>query len=260
MGVTEYLNDIVSIAEEYFIQAPLIVGGIARDYAMGLSPIKTDDVDLTTNTADSLRLGVLVADKYNVSFNIFEDGHIIVNFDNFNIDFSSNFISEDVVKFLNKKNTTIDKTDYEVYSRDFTINTLHQDIRTKEIIDPTGSGLDDLSSGLIKTPVPASISIADDPRRAFRAIYFAAKYDFEIDKEIIAYISNNHEIFSDGRVKDRFISMKINSSISASPDKTIKYLKEMNLLSRVPLTGFFKDYMIKNKMVIEYLDNEKRNR
>jgi len=231
-----------------------MVGGVPRDYSMKLGPIKTTDIDLTTNTPDSLRLGILLADKLNSSFKIFDDSHITLYLNNYSIDFSSNFKSDDVIKELNKIGIN-DESLYEVYSRDFSINTLHQDLITKEIFDLTGDALKDISDKIIKTPVDASITLSDDPRRIFRAIYFASKYNFSIDNSIIDYVLNNNDLIYSDSISDPFISAKISKAMLSNSSLTIKYLKDMNILSRVPLTGYFKDYLIKNRLVVEYLDN-----
>jgi hypothetical protein len=231
-----------------------MVGGVPRDYSMNLGPIKTTDIDLTTNTPDSLRLGILLADKLNSSFKIFDDNHITLYLNNYSIDFSSNFKSDDVIKELNRMGIS-DESLYEVYSRDFSINTLHQDLMTKEIFDLTGDALKDISDKAIKTPVDASITLSDDPRRVFRAIYFASKYNFSIDNSIIDYVLNNNDLIYSDSISDPFISAKISKAMLSNSSLTIKYLKDMNILSRVPLTGYFKDYLIKNRLVVEYLDN-----
>jgi tRNA nucleotidyltransferase/poly(A) polymerase len=263
MTISDSLKAVGEIARDSSIEQPHLVGGVPRDYAMGLKSILTSDVDLTTNTSDSLRLGVLVASYFNKSFNVFEDGHASVYFKNYNIDFSSNFKSNNVIGFLKSEKCNkficpaypdIGSEMFEVYSRDFTMNTLHQDIFTKKIIDITGRGLDDISDGVIKTPVPAEITMSDDPRRVFRAIYFASKYKFKIDDDIVNYVVKNNELLSSNKVKDRFVSSKINSSMKYDEKTTIDYLIKMNILSRVPMVGQFKDYLIKNKLIVKYLD------
>lgn len=61
-------------------------------------------------------------------------------------------------------------------TRDFTINALYIDLlrvkpasRTTEILDPTGSGFDDLLSGVLRTPLNPLVTLGDDPLRILRA-------------------------------------------------------------------------------------------
>ncbi len=171
MPIKETLNLIARLAQHYNIDKPYIVGGLPRDLYLK-KDIKTNDVDLTTNSLDVLRLGILVADKLNVPFELSEDSHVTVYFDEFDIDFSSHFISDKVLEFLDGKFAGFE----EAFSRDFTINTLHQDLATENFFDPTQQAVQDLAAGVIRTPVPPEITFSDDPRRAYRAINLAVRY------------------------------------------------------------------------------------
>lgn len=66
----------------------------------------------------------------------------------------------------------------DVYRRDFTINTLLENLHTGELLDLTGQALEDLRLGLIRTPKPPRVTFYDDPLRMLRAIRFAARLDF----------------------------------------------------------------------------------
>ncbi|KAK9804964.1 hypothetical protein WJX73_004680 [Symbiochloris irregularis] len=70
--------------------------------------------------------------------------------------------------------------------RDFTINSLFYNITTNEVEDWTGRGQEDLQSGLIRTPLPASETFMDDPLRVLRAVRFAARFGFTLDEELQA--------------------------------------------------------------------------
>lgn len=45
-------------------------------------------------------------------------------------------------------------------SRDFTVNALYYDVRDAVVLDPTGRGRADLASRLLRTPLPASETLA----------------------------------------------------------------------------------------------------
>jgi tRNA nucleotidyltransferase/poly(A) polymerase len=201
MELKEILKLIDALAQQYMIGKPYIVGGVPRDVYMKIPNLKTTDVDITTNSNDVLRLGILFADKINVTFELSDDGHVTVYSDNFDVDFSSHFVSEGVKEYLNGKYEGLE----EVFSRDFTINTLHQDLTTGEIFDPTEMGFDDIKNKIIRTPVPPEITLTDDPRRIYRAINLAARYNFDIDSEIKNFVSENQDIFSPQNIKDKYI-------------------------------------------------------
>ena len=251
MDLGETLILVSKISEKYLTDKPYIVGGLPRDVYLKRE-IKTTDVDITTNSPDVLRLGILVADQLNVTFELSDDGHITVFTDSFDLDFSSHFISSGVVSYFGNKNKEL----HEAFSRDFTINTLHQDLVTREIIDPTGQGFADIKNKVIKTPVPPEITLKDDPRRIYRAINLAARYGYRIDKSIIDFTLKNPDIFSSNNIKDKYISIKISKSLKEDIDLTLNLLRELNLLKNVPRTGYFKDVLISRKLLTEYLGDE----
>jgi poly(A) polymerase len=248
MSIYNALNIVYYLAEKNLIDKPYIVGGLARDVYLG-KDIKTSDVDLTTNSPDVLRLGILVADNLNVTFELSDDGHITVFTDSFDLDFSSNFESPAVIEYIGN-----DKKDLaEAYSRDFTINTLHQDIKTKKILDPTGKAFDDIKKGIINTPVPPDITFTDDPRRIYRAINLAVRYDLRISDEIVDFSVKNRELFKNEKIKEKYITVKLAKAFKINPDKTISLLKQLKLFHSVPLVGAFKDTLIEKRMLAEYL-------
>ena len=245
------LEIVKKISQQYMIDTPYTVGGLPRDIYLSGKDVKTPDVDLTTNSSEVLRLAILVSDNFNVPFELSDDGHTTVFTDYFDLDFSSNFISDKVSSYLG----TDHKKFHEAFSRDFTINTLHQDLVTREFFDPTGMAIKDLDSKIIRTPVPAEITLTDDPRRIYRAVNLAARYDFKIDDEIKNFVIDNPEIFIGSSVKDKYITVKINKALKENELLTIKLLKEMNLFKNIPLSGHFKEVLIRNKLLSEYLES-----
>jgi poly(A) polymerase len=69
----------------------------------------------------------------------------------------------------------------DAFRRDFTVNTLFYDARTFNVIDYTG-GVADLRARLIRTVGEPEIRMREDPIRMIRAVRFAAKLDFEIER------------------------------------------------------------------------------
>jgi len=249
MSLKDTLKFIDSIANKYLIDKTFVVGGLPRDIFMDIPNVKTTDIDLTTNSSEVLRLGILLAEELNVTFELSDDGHVTVFSEEFDLDFSSNFVSDGVVKHLNGANEGFE----EAFSRDFTINALHQDLISGEITDPTGQGFEDMRSKLIRTPVPPEITLTDDPRRVYRAINLAARYDFDIAPEIKEFTISNPSLFSSGNVKDKYIAVKIGKALKANQDLTLKLLKDLGLFKNVPLSGYFKDILIEKKILVDYL-------
>ena len=69
----------------------------------------------------------------------------------------------------------------DVFRRDFTINTLLENLHSGEVLDLTGRAMSDLRAGVIRTPLDPRITFFDDPLRMLRAVRFAARFGFQID-------------------------------------------------------------------------------
>ena len=68
--------------------------------------------------------------------------------------------------------------------RDFTVNTLLIPVGKADpaqIIDPLGSGRDDLGKRILRTPMEPGYTLANDPLRMLRAVRFLAVEEFELD-------------------------------------------------------------------------------
>lgn len=99
--------------------------------------------------------------------------------------------NEEYVRGNRKPTTSFGTLKEDVERRDFTINTLLEDLTTKEIVDLTGQGIDDLKKGIIRTPLEPNITFQDDPLRMLRAVRFATKYNFEFADDIIPALKRN---------------------------------------------------------------------
>jgi putative nucleotidyltransferase with HDIG domain len=91
--------------------------------------------------------------------------------------------------------------------RDFTINALALSLNEEtygNLLDPF-NGLQDLNTGVIRTPLDPDITYSDDPLRMLRAIRFASQLQFRIEKESLQAIIRNKnriKIISRERIVD----------------------------------------------------------
>ena len=79
--------------------------------------------------------------------------------------------------------------------RDFTINAMAISLNSAnygELIDPF-TGISDLETKTIKTPLNPDITYSDDPLRMMRAIRFSSELNFEIENESYSSICKNAE-------------------------------------------------------------------
>ncbi len=125
--------------------------------------------------------------------------------------------------------------------RDFTINTLLENLHTGEILDPLGKALPDLQARLIRTPREPKATFYEDPLRMLRAVRFAVQLDFEIEaqtREAIGEEARRLAIISKERIRDEF------TKILEQPDagRGLQMLFETGLLKEfaqplLPMVG-----------------------
>lgn len=120
----------------------------------------------------------------------------------------------------------------DVNRRDFTINSLLKDLTSGEILDLTGKGREDISRGIVRTPLNPDIIFSDDPLRMLRAVRFTVKYDWDLPMFMIKSIKRNADklkTISAERIRDELNKMLVTSS----PGKAVKLLKTTGLLKYV---------------------------
>ena len=79
------------------------------------------------------------------------------------------------------EDNTFGTPETDAYRRDFTVNGLFYDIKTFSVIDWVG-GLKDLKKGILRSIGDPMIRFREDPVRMMRAIKFAARLDFKIER------------------------------------------------------------------------------
>lgn len=99
------------------------------------------------------------------------------------------------------------------------------------IVDPHG-GLDDLASGLLRTPLDPQVTFEDDPLRMLRAARFAAQLGFRVAPEALEAMeaaADRIEIVSQERITD-----ELGKTLAAPlPSLGFSLLHETGLLERV---------------------------
>lgn len=228
MPVKEILLEIKRLATENGLSEPYIVGGLPRDKILNRAR-KIEDVDITSGDESIFKLAELSANHFRVNPMRFPDGHYQLWIEGLKFDFSSNYNSPDVEYFLTragvKKPTEMQK---ELFSRDFTCNTLILPLTLRKIIDPTGLALDDIKKKLIRTPLPPRITLRDDTKRVIRVVYLAAKLGFQVEPDIIKWVRNNPDKIRE-EVSPGFARRKLASATRANPEITNQLMNAMNL-------------------------------
>lgn len=238
MKLKELLNLISSIAKKKGTSPPFLCGGICRDKILNRIN-KIEDVDLTTgdDTVANLakEVSIALSKQFNVSTKTMDDGHSSIFLGDFKVDFSSNFVVPEIDKYLLKlgikKPTPMQR---EIFSRDFTCNAMLMTLDLKHVIDPTNKGLADINQKIIRTCLSPEITLLSNKNRVVRAIYLAAKLDFDLDPELQQWITKHPESIRFS--SDRALAEKLNKAIAANPNRTTYLLDQMGLWNQIPIT------------------------
>ncbi len=161
-----------------------LVGGFVRDKVMGLSSAK-DDIDLVLE-GDALELARSlhargVSDHAPVVYPRFGTAMLTVQGRAVELVTAriESYAPESRKPDTVRPGTLAD----DARRRDFTINTLLENLHTGEISDPLGLAYADLEARVIRTPTDPALTFADDPLRMLRAVRFAARFGFQIAPE-----------------------------------------------------------------------------
>lgn len=246
MKLSQLLSVIEKIANDKGISTPYIVGGVPRDKVMD-KIFELNDIDLTTGDEGVKYLAKELSIKLDrkAGYMVMPDGHARITIGDLKLDFSSNFRVpniETILKNIGIKNPS--EIQQELYSRDFTCNTLLMSLNLKEIQDPTGLAVEDIKKRMLKTCLKPEITLGIDNRRVVRVIYLSAKLKFEIDPEIIAWVKKHPE--SIANVRPQYLVKKLTKALKYDKEKTVSLLDQIGLWPYIPPLKELLPYMTDN--------------
>jgi poly(A) polymerase len=102
-----------------------------------------------------------------------------------------------------------DTLEGDLVRRDFTVNAMALRVPGPQLVDPTG-GVEDLLSGVLRTPTEPTVSFGDDPLRMLRAARFAAQLGFSVDPsvaEAMGALRESLSIVSPERIRGELVRL-----------------------------------------------------
>lgn len=123
--------------------------------------------------------------------------------------------------------------------RDFTINSMALNLKTKKLLDPH-NGVGDIERKVIRCVGEAEERYKEDPSRMLRAVRFACQFDFEIEEKTERAIKENakeikriyeKEGKEKTRVAEEVIGKEFLKSFKKEPLKTLTLYEQTGLLA-----------------------------
>ncbi len=186
-----------------------LVGGLLRDRALRIVPDEDVDIVCLTDaleTAEYLNAKGLT-DHAPVVYPRF--GTAMVTIKGVTVEFAT-ARRESYDRHSRKPMIEPATLEEDVLRRDFTVNTLLEDLHSAQVLDLTGRAFTDLDLRLIRTPLDPVVTFQDDPLRMLRAVRFAAKLDFQIEEsayQAILKCADRLDIISGERIRDELSKM-----------------------------------------------------
>lgn len=207
-----------------------LVGGIVRDKFLSGEPNEDIDIVLEGDAAElaSFLYEQGVADHAPVTYPRF--GTAMINIQGRQIELVG--ARKESYDPSSRKPSTQPSTLFDdVLRRDFTINTLLENLHSGEVQDLTSRALQDIQSKIIRTPQDPHITFADDPLRMLRAIRFATRFGFTIESNTYAAIrdcAHRLQIISGERIREEFVKILMSKDAAAG----LEQLRETKLLDQ----------------------------
>ena len=207
-----------------------LVGGIVRDRILQRPPC--DDIDIVLE-GDAAELAAFVFDislakQPPITYPRF--GTAGINVGSAQVEIVG--ARRESYGHASRKPSTKPATLYDdVLRRDFTINTLLENLHTGEILDLTGKAHSDIRDRIIRTPLDPLVTFNDDPLRMLRAIRFAARLGFDIDEQTwraICAMSHRINIVSAERIRGEFVKIIMDEDATGG----LEMLRESGLLEK----------------------------
>jgi tRNA nucleotidyltransferase (CCA-adding enzyme) len=234
--IKNIINKVAEVATTYGINNCYVVGGYPRSVIMNNIADDVHDLDFASAwPGQATKLGSLVAGKLTKELpEIYHrTGTVKTTYDGIDLEFQGTYgnISDnlDIVQEMERYGVSISPLNINIYARDFTINTLIQDLNDRELYDITGYGVHDIENKIIRTIVNPDIVIPSNPLIILRAIRFSLRYGFEIDKDLRRAISTNSHYIRKVLSPER-LQIEVLKMLQTDYDGTLNKMKKFGLM------------------------------
>ena len=206
-----------------------LVGGALRDILLNLVPkeldfcINGEITEFKEFIKENQQLKIIKVSEFETYKILFKE-----KIYDFSVTRKESYIPKGSLPKINAFNVDIET---DLKRRDFTINSIAMNIKNDldELIDPH-NGINDIKNKIIK--IIHNESFKDDPTRAYRAIKFAKRYNFEIDKSSLKNLIDSVEyikVLSKERIKNEIEKIC----------KELNFIQILNDLKKIDILKYF---------------------
>lgn len=201
ISIPDYALTVVQRLEHFGYEA-YVVGGCVRDSLLGRTP---KDWDVCTNATPQQVLGVFK--RFNVIKTGLQHGTVTVMVNHEPVEVTTFRIDGEYTDNRHPDAVTfVSEVEEDLSRRDFTINAMAYN-PTRGLVDAFG-GQQDLSAGLIRCVGEPDARFNEDGLRIMRALRFAARYDFAIERETAFSMRRNRHLLENVSVERIFTELK----------------------------------------------------
>lgn len=201
ISIPEYALTVVQRLERFGYEA-YVVGGCVRDSLLGRTP---KDWDVCTNATPHQVLGVFK--RFNVIKTGLKHGTVTVMVNHEPVEVTTFRIDGEYTDNRHPDAVTfVSRVEEDLARRDFTINAMAYN-PTRGLVDAFG-GQQDLAHGLIRCVGEPDARFNEDGLRIMRALRFAARYDFAIERETAFSMRRNRHLLENVSVERILTELK----------------------------------------------------
>lgn len=241
--IQQDLDMINAVAEDLQMKL-FVVGGFARDIVSGKGLTDETDLDVTEALGNGFDLAFFVAAKYDLPEPQIYDNSgtaMVVMPSGRMVEFHNAYHNVphiiDQLYAIGAEPTPLNK---DIYSRDFTINTLMFDPEKQEIIDITGNGIEDIQNKVLRTPLDPIKTLQINPKIILRGIRFKVEMGLTEDPAyteavpkfvpwLIDFLKNNPD--------SKMVSRTVKKTYEADPSQARQEFQQIGIYDYLPKTG-----------------------
>lgn len=219
-----------------------IVGGAVRDYLLNEN---FHDVDIATSALPDVLQSHFETKTKGIKYNCVE-----VLFNGYSFEVTTFRIDLDYEDYRHPRYMVANNLEADLRRRDFTINALALDQNLK-LID-LFEGQKDLDNHLVRAIGNPDIRFEEDALRILRAIYFASKLDFDIEKQTLEALGRQAYLvqrLSFDRIREELSKIVL----SKNQKRGFDYLLKTNVLSYLVNYEQGIKIIINNDLIIDNL-------